>query len=95
MILGKCVTNQLFLFINGIKIGRASEVVLLGISVADQLTFKIHIEYTCRIAKYKLRTLERIKNYLKLMSILHYSWSADLLKSFSQLIVSIFIFLSQ
>ena len=28
-------------------------------------------------------------------SILHYSWSADLLKSFSQLIVSIFTFLNQ
>ena len=28
-------------------------------------------------------------------SIQHYSWSADLLKSFSQLIVSMFTFLSQ
>ena len=51
MILGKCVANQLFLFINGIKIERTSEVVLLGITIDDQLTFKIHIEYKCRIAK--------------------------------------------
>ena len=51
MILGKCVTNQLSLFINGIKIERTSEVVLLGITIDDQLTFKIHIEYKCRIAK--------------------------------------------
>ena len=35
--------------------------------------------------------------YIKLTShgILHYSWSADLLKSFSQFIVSIFTFLKQ
>ena len=48
MILGKCVTNQLSLFINGIKIERTSEVVLLGITIDDQLTFKTHVEY-CRI----------------------------------------------
>ena len=64
IILGKCVTNQLSLFINGIKIERAPEVVLLGITIADQLTFKTHIEYICRMAKYKLRALQRIRNYL-------------------------------
>ena len=64
MILGKCVTNQLSLFINGIKIERMSEVVLLGITIDDQLTFKTHIEYICRMAKYKLRALQRIRNYL-------------------------------
>ena len=35
MILGKCVTNQLSLFINGIKIERTSEVALLGITIDD------------------------------------------------------------
>ena len=65
MILGKCVTNQLSLFINGIKIERTSEVVLLGITIDDQLTFKTHIEYICRMAKYKLRALQRIRNYFK------------------------------
>ena len=64
MILGKCVTNQLSLFINGIKIERTSEVVLLGITIDDQLTFKTHIEYICRMAKYKLRALQRIRDYL-------------------------------
>ena len=34
MILGKCVTNQLSLFINGITIERTSEV-LLGITIDD------------------------------------------------------------
>ena len=64
MILGKCITNQLSLFINGIKIERTSEVVLLEITIDDQLTFKTHIEYICRMAKYKLRALQRIRNCL-------------------------------
>ena len=45
MILGKCITNQFSLFINRIKIERTSEVVLLGITIDNQLTFKAHIEY--------------------------------------------------
>ena len=45
MIFGKCVTNQLSLFINDITIGRTSEVVLVGITIDDQLTFKTHIKY--------------------------------------------------
>ena len=44
-ILGKCVTNQLSLFINGIKIERTSEVVFLGITIDDQLAFKTHRIY--------------------------------------------------
>ena len=64
MIFGKCVANQLSLFIDGIKIERTSEVVLQGITMDDQLTFKTHIEYICRMAKYKLRALQRIRNYL-------------------------------
>ena len=63
MILGKCVT-KLSLFINGIKMERTSEVVLLGVTIDDQLTFKTRIEYICRMAKYKVRALERIRNYL-------------------------------
>ena len=39
-ILRKCIKNQLSLFINGIKMERKSEVVLLGITIDDQLTFK-------------------------------------------------------
>ena len=62
MILEKWVTNQLSLFINGFKRERTS--VLLGITIDDQLTFKTHIEYICRMAKYKLRALQRIRNYL-------------------------------
>ena len=62
MILGKCITNQLLLFINGIKIERTSEAVLLGITIDDQLTFKTHIEYICQMTKYILRALQRIRN---------------------------------
>ena len=64
MILGKCLTNRLSLFINGIKIETTSEVVLLRITIDDQLTFKTHTEYIWRMAKYKLRALQRIRNYL-------------------------------
>ena len=64
MILGKCITNQLSLFINGIKIKGTFEVAVLEITTGDQLTFKTHIEYICRMAKYKLRALQRIRNYL-------------------------------
>ena len=53
MILRKCVTNKLPLFINSIKIEKTSEVVLLGITIDDQLTFKTHIEYIYGVAKYK------------------------------------------
>ena len=59
MILGKFVTNQLTSFINGIKI-ETSEVVLLGITIYDQLTFKTDIEYMCRMVKYKLRALQKV-----------------------------------
>ena len=37
---------------------------LLGTTIDDQLTFKTHIEYICRMAKYKLCPLQRIRNYL-------------------------------
>ena len=53
--------NQLSLFINRIKIERTSEFVLLGLTIDDQLTFKTHVEHICRVAKYKLRALQRIR----------------------------------
>ena len=48
-----------------IEIERTSEVVLLGITTDDQLTFKRHIENICRMAKYKLRALEKDKKLFK------------------------------
>ena len=44
--------NQLSLFINGIEIERASEVVLQRTRLDDQLTFKTHIEYISRLVPY-------------------------------------------
>ena len=49
---------------SAIKIERTSEAVLLGITIDDQLIFKTHIEYICRMAKYKLCPFQRIRNYL-------------------------------
>ena len=60
MIFGICVTNQLSFFIKGIKVERTSEVLLLGITIDDQLTFKTHIDCIRRVTKYKLRALQRI-----------------------------------
>ena len=36
----------------------------VAITIDDHLTFKALIEYQCRMAKYRLRTLQRIRNYL-------------------------------
>ena len=36
--------NHLSFFINGIKLESASEAVLLGVTIDNQLTFKTHIE---------------------------------------------------
>ena len=62
IISGKWVANQLSSFVNGIKIERTS--MLLGIKIDDQLTFKMHTKHVCPVAKYKLRALQRIRNYL-------------------------------
>ena len=37
---------------------------LVRITIDYHLTFKTLIEYLCRMAKYKLRALQRIRNYL-------------------------------
>ena len=63
MILGECITNQLSLFVDGIKIERTYEVVLLGIKIDDEFIFKTHIEYVCRMGKCKLCALQRGRNY--------------------------------
>lgn len=57
MILGKCTMNHLSFFINGIKLESASEAVLLGVTIDNQLTFKTHIENIFWGAKYKLHAL--------------------------------------
>ena len=49
--------NHLSFFINGIKLESASEAVLLGVTIDNQLTFKTHIENIFWGAKYKLHAL--------------------------------------
>ena len=51
------------LFLDGNKIEKSQEAVLLGISIDDKLSFKKHIEKICRNAKNKLHALLRIRNY--------------------------------
>ena len=59
MILG---TKNLFLGEN--KIEKSQEVILLGMTIDDKLSFKTHIENICRKAIYKLHALQRITKYL-------------------------------
>ena len=42
------------------------EVILLGITIDNELVFKKHIENLCRTAQYKLHALTRIRKYLTL-----------------------------
>ena len=51
------------LFLDGNKIEKSQEVVLLGITIDDKLSYKTHIENICRKAKYKLHALQRIRKY--------------------------------
>ena len=47
-----------------VKITRTSEVVLLGITTDDQLTFKTHIGCIFPVTRYTMRALQRLRNYL-------------------------------
>ena len=48
MILGKSTRQSIILNINNIKIRESSSVVLLGLTIDNQLTFKDHINILCR-----------------------------------------------
>ena len=52
------------LFLDGNKIEKFQEVVLLGITIDDKLNFKTHVENICRKVKYKLHMLQHIRKYL-------------------------------
>ena len=64
MILGKTKRLPVTLNVNTIKIKESQSVVLLGLTIDNQLTFKDHIETLCRNASYKLHALRRIRKYL-------------------------------
>ena len=64
MILGTNTEIKVNLFLDGNKIEKCQEVVLLGITIDDKLSFKRHIKNICRRGKYKLHALQRIRKYL-------------------------------
>ena len=60
IMLGKSSDIKVDLFLDGNKIEKFQEVVLLKITIDYKLSFKRHIENICRTAKYKLHVLQRI-----------------------------------
>ena len=47
MILGTNTDIKVNLFLDGNEIGKSQEIVLLGITIDDKLSFKTHIENIC------------------------------------------------
>ena len=64
MILGKSTRQSIILNINNIKIRESSSVVLLGLTIDNQLAFKDHMNILCCRASFKLHALRRIRKYL-------------------------------
>ena len=64
MILGKNVTETFSLNVNETTIEASSNVVLLGVTIDQQLNFKLHVDNLCRHAMYKVYALRRIRKYL-------------------------------
>ena len=48
MVLGRSTRQSIILNINNIKIRESSGVTLLGLTVDNRLTFKVHINTLCR-----------------------------------------------
>ena len=66
IIFGKNTDINVNLFLDGSKIEKCQEVVLLGIIFDDKLRFKTHIENVCRKAKYKLLVTTHKKVFMYL-----------------------------
>ena len=52
--------------INQTKVKESGKVVLLGLTIDNQLTFKDHVDMLHSTANYKLHALRRIRKYLTL-----------------------------
>ena len=52
--------------INQTKVKESEKVVLLGLTIDNQLTFKDHVDTLHSTANYKLHALRRIRKYLTL-----------------------------
>ena len=64
MILGDKSHHKHILKTNSIKVEASDDILLLGITIDKQVTFKQHIENLCRKAQYKLHALRRIRKFL-------------------------------
>ena len=64
MILGKTSRQPITLNINQIKVKESQKVLLLSLTIDNQLTFKDHVDMLCSTANYKLHALRRIRKYL-------------------------------
>ena len=67
MILGKTSRQPVTLNINQIKVKESQKVLLLGLTIDNQLTFNDHVGLLRSIANYKLHALRRIRKYLTLV----------------------------
>ena len=63
MIFGKTSRKPITLNINQIKVKESQKVLLLGLTIDNQLTFKDHVDMLCS-TNYKLHALRRIRKYL-------------------------------
>ena len=66
MILGKTPRQIIMLNINQPRVESSQKVVLLGLTIDNQLTFKDHVDVLCSTANYKLNALRRTRKYLTL-----------------------------
>ena len=64
MILGTGKVNSYNLIIADVKVSCSKEVKLLGITIYNQLKFKIYVEDLCKETSYKLHVLRRLRPYL-------------------------------
>ena len=64
MVLGNKDERSFDIHINNVKIKNSNEVVLLGLKIDKNLTFKKHVRKLCIRASYKLQALRRIRKYL-------------------------------
>ena len=64
MVMGRGVSNNLTININGTSIEASSSVLLLGVTIDKNLKFRAHIDNICRNVKYKIYALQRIRKYL-------------------------------
>ena len=59
MIFGKTSRQPITLNINQIKVKESQKVLLLGLTIDNQVTFKDHVDMLCSTANYKLHALRR------------------------------------